>query len=122
MEIFEQGDKILLRIYNINYRPTGWRLNDESKSVLNQLLIALEEFKGTQYQISSYTDNVGAQRMNNEISELRAKTILDYLEEHSSYLSNKMTFAGNGETNSIADNKNFEGRKKNNRIEILISD
>ena len=121
MEILEQGDKILLRIYSINYKPTGWRLDDEAKSVLDQLKIALEDFKGTQYQISSYTDNIGAQRMNIEISELRAKTILNYLNEHSNYLSNKMTSVGYGEDNPIADNKNFEGRRKNNRIEIIIS-
>ncbi len=121
MEIFEEGDKILLRVYNINFRPTGWRLNDEAKSVLNQLMIVLEDFKGTQYQISSYTDNVGAKRMNIKISESRAKTILDYLKEQSSYLSNKTTSAGYGEINPVADNSNFEGRRKNNRIEILIS-
>ncbi|MFA5804841.1 MAG: OmpA family protein [Melioribacteraceae bacterium] len=122
MEIFEEGDKILLRVYNINFKPVGWRLNDEAKSVLNQLVIALEDLKGSQYQISSYTDAVGAQRMNIEISESRAKTILDYLKEHSNYLLSKTTSAGYGEINPVADNSNFEGRRKNNRIEILISD
>ncbi|MBI5731338.1 MAG: OmpA family protein [Ignavibacteriales bacterium] len=121
MEIFEEGDKILLRVYNINFKPVGWRLNDEAKSVLNQLVIALEDLKGSQYQISSYTDAVGAQRMNIEISESRAKTILDYLKEHSNYLLSKMTSAGYGEISPVADNNNFEGRRKNNRIEILIS-
>jgi outer membrane protein OmpA-like peptidoglycan-associated protein len=122
MEIFEEGDKILLRVYNINFKPVGWQLNDEAKNVLNQLVIALEDLKGSQYQISSYTDAVGAQRMNIEISESRAKTILDYLKEHSNYLLSKTTSAGYGEINPIADNNNFEGRRKNNRIEILISD
>ncbi len=122
MEVFEEGDNILIRVYNINFRPAGWRLNDQSMSVLNQLKVALEDLEGSQYQISAYTDDVGAQRTNIEISTSRAETIVDYLKQESIYLSPKMTSAGYGEENPIADNDNYDGRKKNNRIEILVSD
>lgn len=112
----------MIRVYNINFRPAGWRLNEQSMNVLNQLKVVLEDLEGSQYQISAYTDDVGAQRTNIEISTSRAETIVDYLKQESIYLSSKMTSAGYGEENPIADNDNYDGRKKNNRIEILVSD
>lgn len=122
MEVFDEGDNVLIRVYNINFRPAGWRLNEQSMNVLNQLKVVLEDLEGSQYQISAYTDDVGAQRTNIEISTSRAETIVDYLKLESIYLSSKMTSAGYGEENPVADNDNYDGRKKNNRIEILVSD
>jgi outer membrane protein OmpA-like peptidoglycan-associated protein len=122
MEMLDMGDKLLLRVYNVNFRPAGWKLNDGSKSVLTQLMFVLEDIKGLQYQINSFTDDVGAQRTNLEISDERAKEIVNYFNINSSYLSGKMIPAGYGEKSAIANNNNFEGRMKNNRIEILISD
>jgi flagellar motor protein MotB len=37
-------------------------------------------------------------------------------------LSGKISAIGYGEINPISSNSDFEGRRKNNRIEILISD
>jgi len=122
MEMLDMGDKILLRIYNINFRPAGWKLNNESRSVLTQLMFVLEDIKGSQYQINSYTDDVGAQRTNTEISEERAKEIVNFLNDNSSYLKGRLVPAGYGEKSAIANNSDFEGRRKNNRIEIIISD
>jgi len=122
IEILEDGDNILMRIYNIDFKPVGYRLNDESTAVLNGLIPILEKFDNSKHQICSYTDNVGAQRTNIEISKKRAKNIADYLSNNSLQLSGKISAIGYGEINPISSNSNFEGRRKNNRIEILISD
>ncbi len=121
-EIVENGENILMRVYNIDFKPVGYQLNDKSTNTLNSLIPILEKFSNSKYQICSYTDNVGAQRTNIEISKKRAQNIADYLNNNSPHLAGKISSIGYGEVNSISSNSDFEGRRKNNRIEILISD
>ncbi|NJD21769.1 MAG: OmpA family protein [Melioribacter sp.] len=121
-EILEDGDNILMRIYNIDFKPVGYQLNDKATTVLNNLIPILEKFNNSKHQICSYTDNVGAQRTNIEISKKRARNIADYLNNNSPHLAGKISSVGYGEVNPIVSNSDFEGRRKNNRIEILISD
>lgn len=122
MEILEQGDNILMRIYNINFRPAGSNLNDVNKALLDKLIPTLEKFNNSVFQVCSFTDNVGAQRTNIEISEARANAISDYLTKNSLQLSGYMSSVGYGEVNPISSNEDIEGRKRNNRIEIVISE
>ena len=121
VEVLESEKKIILRMFNFNFGWIQYKLNDKSKIILDKLLPVLEKFDNATFQVTSYTDYVAASEMNTKISELRAKNIADYLSDHSSFLKDKLSSAGYGENNPIADNHTLDGRIKNNRIEIVIN-
>ncbi len=121
VEVSENENKTTIRLFNLGFAWVSYKLNDQSKDVLNRLIPVLEKFDNSMIQIASYTDNVAASRMNNEVSEKRAENIMNYLLEHSTLSQSKLSSVGYGESNPIADNHTIEGRRKNNRVEIVIS-
>ena len=67
-------------------------------------------------KINGYTDNIGSENYNIELSLLRANTVRDFL--LSKGIKNNIETNGFGEKNPKNDNSNFEKRKQNRRVEI----
>ena len=120
IEILKEDNKTILRLFNLNFGWVNSNLTDDSKTTLDKLIPILEKYNSPSILIAAYTDNVAASGFNNTISERRAQNVMDYLSKHSTKLQNVLSSAGYGENNPIADNNTYEGRKKNNRIEIEI--
>ncbi len=79
-------------------------------------------FSGYQIIVEGYTDNVGSEQYNLELSTKRAKTIYDFLVSISAINSLTSYYVGYGESNPIAPNDTEENRAKNRRVQILIVD
>jgi outer membrane protein OmpA-like peptidoglycan-associated protein len=69
--------------------------------------------------IEGHTDSVGAADKNKELSEKRAKAVKDYLISKGVNAS-RLTSAGFGEDNPIAQNRTRAGRAQNRRVEIKL--
>ena len=69
-------------------------------------------------KINGYTDNIGSESYNIKLSLLRANTVRDFL--LSKGIKNNIETNGFGEKNPKNDNSNFEKRKQNRRVEIVI--
>ena len=67
-----------------------------------------------------HTDNVGAKGYNQKLSENRAGAVKAYLVKKGVDAS-KLTSAGYGDTQPVADNKTAAGRQKNRRVEMKLS-
>ena len=70
-------------------------------------------------EISGHTDNVGSAAYNQNLSEARAKSVVDYLIKHG-IAANRLHFKGHGFEQPIATNDTEEGRAKNRRTEFKI--
>ena len=70
--------------------------------------------------IEGNTDSVGGDAMNQELSERRAGTVLDYLAKQNIPLAS-MTSQGFGKTQPVASNDTAEGRQQNRRVEMIVS-
>jgi len=73
-------------------------------------------------EIVGHTDNVVDEEdhiSNMQLSELRAKTVRDYLVSKG-HDASKMVTTGKGATMPIAGNNTDEGRAQNRRVQILI--
>lgn len=79
-------------------------------------------FYGYQIVIEGYTDNVGSEQYNLDLSTKRAKTIYDFLLSLGSINPSTSYYIGYGEANPIAPNDTEENRAKNRRVQILIID
>ena len=69
--------------------------------------------------IDGHTDNTGSDKVNIPLSVRRAEACKKYLVSKG-ISAERMTTAGFGSTQPVADNKTAEGRQKNRRIEIKI--
>ncbi len=70
-------------------------------------------------QISGHTDNVGKPADNLNLSNYRARAVVNYLIEKGTN-GQRLSAKGFGETQPIADNKTETGKAKNRRTELKI--
>ena len=70
--------------------------------------------------IEGNTDSVGSDAMNQELSERRASSVMDYLAQQSIPQAS-MTSQGFGKTQPVASNDTAEGRQQNRRVELIVS-
>jgi outer membrane protein OmpA-like peptidoglycan-associated protein len=70
--------------------------------------------------IEGNTDSVGSDAMNQELSEKRASSVMDYLAQQSIPQAS-MTSQGFGKTQPVASNDTAEGRQQNRRVELIVS-
>lgn len=103
----------------INFERGNANIPKSDTKTLEDFKNYLNENKGYQAIIYSYTDSIGSEIQNRTLSEKRAKNIKQALESMG-LSSTRLTAIGKGEKEPIADNTYEDGRNKNNRIEILI--
>jgi outer membrane protein OmpA-like peptidoglycan-associated protein len=70
-------------------------------------------------EISGHTDNVGSNLYNQQLSEDRAKSVVEYLIDNG-IDAGRLTYAGYGEEQPIATNETEEGRQMNRRTEFKV--
>lgn len=73
----------------------------------------------TLVRVEGHTDWIGSDAYNQRLSERRAQAVVDYLVTHG-ISRDRLTSAGYGESQPIADNHTEEGRAKNRRTEFTI--
>jgi outer membrane protein OmpA-like peptidoglycan-associated protein len=110
---------------NIYYAYDKTELTEESKRELDKLLEILSNNPSIVIELSSHTDNKGTEQYNQELSENRAKSCVNYLIEKG-INATRLIPKGYGETMPIAPNENEDGsdneagRAKNRRTEFRV--
>ncbi|MDR6844795.1 OmpA family protein [Flavobacterium granuli] len=77
----------------------------------------LKNYPNAKFAIEGHTDNTGSAKLNQKLSEARAKVVMDKLIEKGVNPAN-LTSAGFGSSKPVATNKTKEGRALNRRTEI----
>ena len=113
-------------IPNIYYAFDKAKLKPQSKPVLDTTLLSLlENNPKLILEIRSHTDSVGSNRYNQELSQERAQSVVDYLVDKG-VDRKRLKAKGFGESKPIAPNTNPdgsdnpEGRQKNRRTEFRV--
>lgn len=86
-----------IRIDNINYESGKWDLLPQAKSSLDKLVDLLKLNPEAIIEISSHTDDVGDELFNQELSEKRANSVVQYLTEKGISAKN-LNYKGYGES------------------------
>ena len=71
--------------------------------------------------VDGYTDDIGTELYNDKLSMQRAESVADFLVDNG-INSDIIITRGHGKTNFVADNDTEEGRAKNRRVEISLSE
>lgn len=91
----------------------------ESYPILKELASVLQQYPQLRIRIEGHTDAVGTESYNQRLSELRAKSVRDFLIGLGIDKS-RLDTAGRGETSPIATNDTATGRAMNRRTEFLV--
>jgi outer membrane protein OmpA-like peptidoglycan-associated protein len=108
-----------MNLYNIYFETDSFRILPKSEPELQKLVSFLKNNSGLSVEIQGHTDNTGSAERNQELSELRAKSVVDYLVEHG-VDSTRLNAAGYGAANPVAANETEAGRRLNRRTTIKI--
>ncbi|MBN1496015.1 MAG: OmpA family protein [Spirochaetes bacterium] len=111
------GANIVLNTMYFEFRKYG--LLKESKYELNRIIKLLNENPTMRVEISGHTDNIGSDRVNQKLSEKRARSVVEYLVKNG-IARHRLEAKGYGKTRPIATNKSEEGRQENRRVEIEV--
>ncbi len=101
------------------FKNNGSELAPESHAELDSIAAILIKYPQATVNIVGHTDSSGSEAYNQKISEERAKSVSDYLQEKGVKKS-QINASGEGESNPIATNKTAEGRSANRRVDIEI--
>ncbi|RSK45899.1 OmpA family protein [Hymenobacter perfusus] len=112
------GVKVVLN--NIFFDFDKATLRKESTNELERLQKLLVETPALRLEISGHTDNVGKAEYNKDLSQRRAKAVVDYLVAKG-IDKGRLTFAGYGDTQPVASNASKAGRQLNRRTEFKVT-
>lgn len=90
-------------------------------STIDKLAAFLKEYPKRKIQIEGFTDSVGADEYNLGLSIRRAEAVRNALNERGIELD-RILYRGYGKAFPVASNDTSEGRQRNRRVEIIISD
>ncbi len=96
-------------------------LREEARLVLAKLAGILLIMPDQQVQIEGHTDSTGSSEYNLQLSQQRAQSVLQLLASQG-LESERLAAQGFGMDRPVADNGTDEGRRKNRRVELVISE
>lgn len=113
--------------YNIKgttnvYFDTGkWALSPQAKAELCQTASMAEQTDNALMLVVGYTDSVGSEEYNQVLSEKRAGSVINYLQQACRWKPYRMlTPTGMAESDPLADNSTEEGKAQNRRVAVNI--
>lgn len=102
---------------SVYFATNSARVSPKYYNELNKLGQALTQLQ-VPLEISGHTDNVGSDQANNLLSERRAMSVKQYLEQRFSLPAERLVAKGYGESQPRATNDTESGRRQNRRIEV----
>jgi formylglycine-generating enzyme len=104
-------------IYGIYFDINKYVVKPESFAVIDQITKYMQENPKTRIVIEGHTDNTGSDKLNQTLSENRAKSIKNEIVKRG-IDANRMETIGYGSSKPVADNKTAAGKTQNRRVTI----
>ncbi|MCB1384882.1 MAG: OmpA family protein [Nitratireductor sp.] len=121
VSVSRAGDQIIINLPgNVTFASDSADLNPAFFGVLDSVAIVLQKYQQTLLDIDGHTDSTGSPQYNQQLSEARAVSVGQYLNQRG-VDPRRLLVVGFGETRPIADNATDFGRQQNRRVEIRIS-
>jgi outer membrane protein OmpA-like peptidoglycan-associated protein len=111
---------LIVSMSDVLFDTGKYSLKPDAREKLAKVSGILLSYPGLNIQVGGYTDNVGGDAMNQELSENRAGAVRDYLVQQG-VATNSVSAKGFGSTGPVASNESSAGRQQNRRVELLVS-
>ena len=110
---------------NMLFKTGSYEVNSRAMETLSKIAKILKDYKDFDVLVEGNTDNVPISRTNIrnnwDLSALRASSIVQVLQNDFGINPQRLSAAGRGEYNPIADNTSEIGKQRNRRTEIIIT-
>ncbi len=113
----ETGKTLVLE--NVFFEQSNYVLLPESFAELDKLVRTLRQNPAVRIDIAGHTDNVGDPRLNQSLSEYRARVVKNYLTQHG-ITDERVESAGYGGSRPVAGNDTEAGRARNRRVTFTV--
>ena len=111
---------LIVNMSDVLFDTGKYSLKPGAREKLAKVAGILLAYPGLNIEVDGYTDNVGGDEMNQQLSENRARSVRDYLVQQG-VATNSVSAKGFGNTLPVATNDNAAGRQQNRRVELVVS-
>jgi OmpA-OmpF porin, OOP family len=106
---------------NVNFATGKAVLTEQGKANLCATVSAAESMKNAQLLVVGYTDSVGSEEYNQQLSEKRASRVVNHLQQACGWKPYRMlTPTGMSEADPLASNDTSDGKAQNRRVSVNI--
>jgi outer membrane protein OmpA-like peptidoglycan-associated protein len=105
-------------IRGLSFKNSSPEMTFESYANLDPVANQMRQYPEIEIEVRAYTDALGDRVKNQQVSQLRAEAVRQYLISKG-VGAGRIRAVGLGPSNPIADNKTAAGRSQNRRIEIV---
>jgi len=115
-KIIKKGEKIIL---DVKFATNSADPDEASREILDGVAQTMKDFPEIKIAVRGFTDDVGSEAYNKQLSDRRARAVMAYLDRQG-VAGSRMSATGYGEDPQyfVGDNATEEGRAKNRRVEI----
>lgn len=114
----KSGDVVVLR--HVLFAQSEYTLLPTSYAELDKVVKALRTNSQFEVEVAGHTDNIGDKRLNQALSENRAKVVANYLVRRG-IPDSRIRAKGYGDTRPITDNTSETQRALNRRVELVVN-
>ncbi len=120
MEAQQSERGMVLTLSDVLFDFDSAKLKSGASKVVNELTTFLKEYPERKIQIEGFTDSIGSEAYNQNLSQRRAESLKQAL-TNAGISSSRIETIGYGEKFPVATNMNEAGRQQNRRVEVIIS-
>jgi len=120
LETRDSARGLIVSMSDVLFDSGQYSLKPGAREKLAKVAGILLAYPGLDIEVGGYTDNVGGDAMNQQLSENRASSVRDYLVQQG-VTANSVSAKGFGNTLPVATNDNATGRQQNRRVELVVS-
>lgn len=110
---------------NMLFKSGSYEISDRAMETLSKIAKIIKDYSDYDVLVEGNTDNVPISRTNIrnnwDLSALRASSVVQCLQNDFGINPSRLSAAGRGEFNPIADNDSEVGKQRNRRTEIIIT-
>jgi outer membrane protein OmpA-like peptidoglycan-associated protein len=109
-----------LVIPDIFFASASFKIKEENYPVLNDFCAKMLSRTIDSLVVEGHTDSIGRLDYNEKLSEYRARSVQQYIQQKTSLTTGKMRIKYFASLKPAASNSTAEGRQKNRRVEIYL--
>jgi outer membrane protein OmpA-like peptidoglycan-associated protein len=120
LETRDTARGLIVNMSDVLFDTGKYSLRAGAREKLARVAGIISGHPGLKLDVEGYTDSVGGDDYNQQLSEQRAGSVRDYL-THAGIPMNSVTAKGFGKTQPVASNDTTAGRQQNRRVELVVS-
>ncbi len=120
LETRDSARGLIVSMSDVLFDSGQYSLRAGAREKLAKVAGILIAYPSLNIAVGGYTDNVGADDMNQKLSENRAGAVRDYLVQEG-VVASSVSATGFGNSSPVASNDESAGRQQNRRVELVVS-